>query len=720
MPHYCSKGHENPLDSRFCLECGQELDREVSQGIQPGLVLGDRYRIVRQLGHGGFGSTYLGEDINKFSESCVLKEFAPLISQSPDALQKAEEVLEREANALYQLQHPQIPRCRELFQVDLDGNNYLFLVQDYCSGQTYRALLDARNCQGVQFSEVEVTKLLLQILPVLEYIHSMGVIHQDICPDNLILRSSDYLPVLIDFGGVNQVAATVASQFNQPVAGKPPSPATLGEKLGYAPYEQIQMGIVYTHTDLYALAATVLVLLTGKEPKELIDEITLTWNWQREVSLSPTLGAVLDKMLLPRSSKRYQSAREVLQALSEEGGGQGEGGKGLQGQRGRRNSFLPVSSFTLRKTLLLLLLLVGTGGVGWWGGNLWLKYRKSTLHSQDQTSSASKQTSSSTATNTPKSRSTSPYAPQEEARWQVLSHRGKELGIDEDFLFGNGGLVNQVFYSQHPELEQIPLNTGTAAADLRSQWNQTADALLDTLDNQLSPEARKQLGSYTPDSTNRAKAEVNKLHLSSRSLYDLADAAFFQLFPEQWGQDFLNQPVGQVWQGLVADKVKAVKAGTILKRIVLTPGARAKSVSGSLKTGQGKAYIAILAKDQLMELNLQANPTVLLSVYSPSGKTKILEASSDHSWSGKLPESGFYEFVIVSMAPEPADYHLKVKVEKPTGTSSVESSPPDTATPSPTTGSAHRVKQLRKSLCHTRSGRYITRCNKSPASDSTD
>jgi len=64
--------------------------------------------------------------------------------------------------------------------------------------------------QGLRFSEAEVIQMLLQILPVLEYIHSMGVIHRDISPDNLILRSSDHLPVLIDFG-VKQVAATVVS-----------------------------------------------------------------------------------------------------------------------------------------------------------------------------------------------------------------------------------------------------------------------------------------------------------------------------------------------------------------------------------------------------------------------------------------------------------------------------------------------------------------------------
>jgi len=66
----------------------------------------------------------------------------------------------------------------------------------------------------------------------------MGVIHRDISPDNLILRRSDHLPVLIDFGGVKQVAATVASQFYQPVAGTS-SPATF-RQVGYAPHEQIR------------------------------------------------------------------------------------------------------------------------------------------------------------------------------------------------------------------------------------------------------------------------------------------------------------------------------------------------------------------------------------------------------------------------------------------------------------------------------------------------
>ncbi len=248
----------------------------------------------------GFGRTYLAEDINRFRELCVLKEFSPQV-QTAYVLKKAEELFQREATVLYKLQHPQIPRFRELFRSNFDGKEYLFLVQDYVEGQTYSSLLDERLQKGLRFTESEVIQLLLQILPVLEYIHSLGVIHRDISPDNLMLRKTPHtspyqgrteegLPVLIDFGGVKQVAAVVVSQYYQPDTGAVTPPATLLGKFGYAPPEQMQTGLVEPHSDLYALAATALVLLTGKQPSELIDDYTLAWQWRREISLSPTLG----------------------------------------------------------------------------------------------------------------------------------------------------------------------------------------------------------------------------------------------------------------------------------------------------------------------------------------------------------------------------------------------------------------------------------------------
>jgi serine/threonine protein kinase len=273
-----------------------------------GNVLEDRYRIVQQIGQGGFGRTYLCENLTRFNEPCVLKEFAPQV-QGTYALEKAKKLFEREASVLHNLQHNQIPRFRELFQMRTGGQG-LFLVQDYVAGQTYRYLLASRQNQHQLFNETEVRQLMVDTLPVLEYIHSLGVIHRDIAPDNLMLRSSDNLPVLIDFGGVKQIALNAEIQ----ATGNTDVPTCLG-KVGYAPHEQMQRGTVAPNSDLYALAATCLVLLTGKEPTELIDPQSLNWNWRSVINLNPQFNAVLDRMLQPNPMARYQTATEVLNAL---------------------------------------------------------------------------------------------------------------------------------------------------------------------------------------------------------------------------------------------------------------------------------------------------------------------------------------------------------------------------------------------------------------------
>ena len=318
----CTQGHTNLPGSRFCHLCGEKLldtsqtanlPSEGAEGVYPGLILGDRYRIIRQLGHGGFGRTYLAEDINRFDEACVLKEFAPQV-QGTYALQKSEELFEREAGVLYKLRHPQIPRFRELFRANLGDRGYLFLVQDFVEGYTYRQLLEARRQTGF-FSEPEILQLFEQLLPVLHYIHTNSVIHRDISPDNLILRSRDQLPVLIDFGGVKQVAAVAALQYmdSEEMPSEPEAIATRLGKVGYAPEEQMQSGVASPPSDLYALAMTAMVLLTGREPLELLSQPFQIWCQQ--VSLSSALAATLMKMLSPRPGDRFQSAPEVLQAL---------------------------------------------------------------------------------------------------------------------------------------------------------------------------------------------------------------------------------------------------------------------------------------------------------------------------------------------------------------------------------------------------------------------
>jgi serine/threonine-protein kinase len=126
-----------------------------------------------------------------------------------------------------------------------------------------------------------------------------------------------------------------------------------------------------------------------------------------------------------------------------------------------------------------------------------------------------------------------------------------------------------------------------------------------------------------------------------------------------------------------------LKAGTSLEEIVFDPETTSKIVSGTLQPGSGKVFIAKLAKEQLMDLNLKANPEAFFSVYSPLGKV-FLEDSKKRSLLIKLPEDGFYEFVVISNASEPVSYQLSITAENPTPTPTETITPEPTPTPSPT------------------------------------
>lgn len=266
-------------------------------------ILQNRYRLIKILGQGGFGRTYLAEDIGRFSELCALKELIPSQSEA-ESLDKAKQLFQREASILYKIHHPQIPQFRATFEQD----GRLFLVQDYVEGKTYWELLQERLAQGTTFGEAEVLQLLQQMLPVLAHLHFRGIIHRDISPDNIILRQSDRKPVLIDFGVVRELA----TRFQSPT-GK--SVATTVGKLGYAPIEQMQTGRAYPSSDLYALAVTCIVLLTAREPPGLFDDRDFSWNWQRWARVNPSFAEVLNRMLSHKPSDRYQSVAEVAKAL---------------------------------------------------------------------------------------------------------------------------------------------------------------------------------------------------------------------------------------------------------------------------------------------------------------------------------------------------------------------------------------------------------------------
>ncbi len=277
-----------------------------------GTLIDNRYIIQRMLGQGGLGRTYLAYDTRRFNEPCVLKEFAPFGTGS-DGIEKCRDLFTREAKILHQLEHPQIPRFLACFE----GDGRLFLVQEYVNGKTYSMLLQERLNQGQTFLENEVILWLENLLPVLEYVHQHQIIHRDISPDNIMLPQGGDLPVLIDFGVGKQIAElNEATKINQTAfAGN----MSLVGKLGYAPREQISLGLCSASSDIYALGVTAVVLLTGKNPSHLMDRYSLDWNWQVYANISDDFARILNRMLADTPKARYQTTREVLTQIEQLG-----------------------------------------------------------------------------------------------------------------------------------------------------------------------------------------------------------------------------------------------------------------------------------------------------------------------------------------------------------------------------------------------------------------
>ena len=444
--------------------------------LAPGSTLEKRYRILRELGRGGFGRTYLAEDINRYNEHCVLKEFSPVV-HSP----KAAELFDRESSMLYNLQHPQIPRFRELLRTEIGGNQSLFLVQDYIPGQTYEQILISRQQQGKNFTEAEVTQLLFQLLPVLEYIHSKNLIHRDISPDNIIEHDADKLPFLIDFGSVKQIAANAVHQFNRQ------SDTAIG-KQGYSPMEQMRQGKVSPASDLYALAVTALVLLTGKKPQKLYDINGKTWDWRSHVSVSPNLAAVLDRMLAEQSGDRYQSAKEVREALKDPKLSQiGSiisqmvtmnfvGRPFKHSTQTATNNNTPVVqnhqvvNSNTSKFKLIPWKAVASLSVLLLPGMLAFSIVKSGF-------TLPKLPDLPKIPELPHSTNTSLDA--EIARQEKIGKRRKNLNLDKDTFYQK---VDELFYNKYPELQGRRLTEKPEDAEIRQKWCQVAEDLLDKLE----------------------------------------------------------------------------------------------------------------------------------------------------------------------------------------------------------------------------------------------
>jgi formylglycine-generating enzyme required for sulfatase activity len=291
----------NPDGNRFCISCGQS---------NFGNLIRSRYRVLRLLGEGGFSRTYAAQDVDRLDAPCVIKQFFPQI-QGTAARTKAAELFKEEAFRLYELgeNHIQIPRLLAYFE----QASSLYLVQEFIQGQTL-----FRELEKKAFTEEQIREVLIDILPVLQFVHSRNVIHRDIKPENIIRRDSDRKLVLIDFGGAKQVTQTSLARQ-----------ATAIYTIGYAAGEQMA-GFACQASDLYSLGVTCVRLLTrclpfqdayGQICDPLYDAMSAQWLWrehlrEKGITVSDDLGQILDKMLKHLAKERYQTADSVLEDLN--------------------------------------------------------------------------------------------------------------------------------------------------------------------------------------------------------------------------------------------------------------------------------------------------------------------------------------------------------------------------------------------------------------------
>jgi serine/threonine-protein kinase len=281
-----------------------------------GQLLAGHYKVLKVLGEGGFGQTYIVEDIHLPGKpKCVLKHLKPT-SADPQVLEAASRLFRKEAETLQQLgDHEQIPRLLAYFE----EHQEFYLVQEFIHGHP----LSKELPPGKKWTEGQVIQMLIEILKILQFVHFQGVIHRDIKPDNLIRNALDHKLVLIDFGAIKQIrsqAAVLARGGSQRMI----APASSNHNLtiavgtpGYMPSEHIRR-VPRPSSDIYALGMTAIQALTGIHPHKLQDDPhTGEILWQHLAFVSSELAGILTKMTRYHFKDRYQTATEALLALEE-------------------------------------------------------------------------------------------------------------------------------------------------------------------------------------------------------------------------------------------------------------------------------------------------------------------------------------------------------------------------------------------------------------------
>jgi serine/threonine protein kinase len=261
-------------------------------------ILNHRYQLTQLLGENASRQTWLAIDRASQPQDTVVMK---LLVMNPQMQWDEAKLLEREAQVLQKLKHPRIPRYHDYFILDQLADSrfpWFCLVQSHVPGHSLQQLLD----QGRHFTEAEVEKIEIVVLSILVYLHQFNppILHRDIKPSNLIWGEGDLI-YLIDFGSVQDRAALEGTTF------------TVVGTYGYVPMEQFS-GRAVPASDLYALGATLIHLLTGTAPADLPSQ-NARIQFAQQVSIDPAFVNWVSKLTEPDLENRLSTARQALDAL---------------------------------------------------------------------------------------------------------------------------------------------------------------------------------------------------------------------------------------------------------------------------------------------------------------------------------------------------------------------------------------------------------------------
>ncbi|HET9454705.1 MAG TPA: serine/threonine-protein kinase [Gemmatimonadaceae bacterium] len=259
-----------------------------------GTIVGERYEILRTLGQGAFGHTFLAHD--RVDDRAVAVKLLDTRGRHDP---KVHELFRREADVLRSVRHHGIPEIHDTLQDTWLGAPASFLVMEFIEGESLEHIIEAKR----SLDGATVVHLFLELLGILDYLHGRvpPILHRDIKPSNIVVRPNGF-PALVDFGSVRRVFLTPEE-----------SGSTVAGTFGYMPYEQY-MGQATPASDLYSTAATFLHLLTGRPPRDFMNDegrISVPASLPAE----PRLRAVIERLLRPSPAERYASARDVRNAL---------------------------------------------------------------------------------------------------------------------------------------------------------------------------------------------------------------------------------------------------------------------------------------------------------------------------------------------------------------------------------------------------------------------